>query len=50
MASGDDIEAGRITAGESTTDLIAQRPSEGDVDFNGDIIFRVGPQQQEGST
>ena len=45
MASGDDIQAGRINAGESTTDLIAQKPSDGDVDFNGDFIFRVGPQR-----
>jgi hypothetical protein len=27
MASGDDIQAGRITAGEKTTDLIAQIPT-----------------------
>jgi hypothetical protein len=47
MSSGDDIEAGRITSGESTTHLIAAIPSEKDVDFNGDVIFQVGPQQGE---
>ncbi len=45
MASGDDIVSGAITAAERTTDLIAQIPSEGNVNFDGDIIFRVGPQQ-----
>lgn len=44
MSSGDDIQAGEVTTAESTTDLLAAIPSEGDVDFNGDIILRVGPQ------
>lgn len=46
MASGDDIQAGRITAAEETTDLIAQIPTADDPPpFNGDVIFRVSPQQ-----
>jgi hypothetical protein len=46
MASGDDIEAGRITAAEETTDLIAQIPTgDNPPPFAGDVIFRVGPQQ-----
>lgn len=44
MSSGDDIEAGRVTTGESTTDLLAAIPSEKDVDFNGVVILRVAPQ------
>lgn len=43
MASGDDVETGRVTTGESTTDVVGERPSELDVDFNGPVIFRVGP-------
>ena len=45
MSSGDEIEAGRITTGESTTDLVGAVPSERDVDFNGDVILRVGPER-----
>src|SRR6476661_3640363 len=46
MASGDDIQAGRITAAEETTDLIAQIPTgDNPPPFAGDIIFRVSPQQ-----
>src|SRR4051812_36132029 len=45
MASGDDIVAGDITAAEKTTDLIAQIPTGDTADFDGEIIFRVGPQQ-----
>ena len=44
MSSGDEIEAGRITTAESTTDLVGALPSERDVDFNGDVILRVGPE------
>jgi hypothetical protein len=46
MASGDDIQAGRITAAEETTHLIAQIPT-GDhpPPFDGDIILEVSPQQ-----
>lgn len=40
-----DIEAGRRTTAESTTDLIGALPSERDVNFNGNVIFRVGPQR-----
>src|SRR6476661_5400865 len=46
MASGDDIQAGRITAAEETTDLIAQIPTgDNPPPFAGDVIFRVSPQQ-----
>ena len=41
--SGDEIVAGDITSGESTTFLNGQGPSEGDVGFGGDVIFQVGP-------
>ena len=44
MSSGDEIEAGRITTAESTTDLLGAVPSEQDVDFNGMVILRVAPQ------
>lgn len=44
MSSGDDIEAGRITTGESTTFLVAAVPSATDVDFNGGAVLHVGPQ------
>lgn len=47
MSSGDDIQAGRITTAESTTDLVGAIPSERDVDFNGNVILRVGPQRGE---
>src|SRR5215813_1681597 len=46
MASGDDIQAGRITAAEQTTDLIAQIPTGNNPPpFDGEVIFRVSPQQ-----
>jgi len=39
MASGDDIQAGRITAAEKTTDLIAQRPTGNNPPpFDGEVI------------
>ena len=41
--SGDEIVAGDITSGESTTFLNGQGPSEADVGFGGDVIFQVGP-------
>ena len=41
MSSGDEIEAGRITTAESTTDLLGAVPSEQDVDFNGMVILPV---------
>jgi hypothetical protein len=44
MSSGDDIEAGRVTTAESTTDILGAIPSERDVDFNGSVILRVAPQ------
>jgi hypothetical protein len=44
MSSGDDIQAGRVTTAESTTDLLGAVPSERDVDFNGIVILRVAPQ------
>lgn len=47
MGSGDDIEAGRVTTAESTTDLLGAVPSEQDVDFNGTVILRVAPQPGE---
>lgn len=42
MASGDDIEAGRTTHAESTTTVLAGRPSELDVSFNGTVAFLAG--------
>ena len=47
MGSGDDIEAGRVTTAESTTDILGAVPSEHDVDFNGIVILRVAPQPGE---
>lgn len=47
MGSGDDIEAGRVTTAESTTDLLGAVPSEQDVDFNGVVFLRVAPQPGE---
>ena len=47
MSSGDEIEAGRVTTGESTTDLLGALPSELDVGFNGVVILRVAPQPGE---
>jgi hypothetical protein len=44
MGSGDDIQAGRVSTAEGTTDLLGAVPSEKDVDFNGSVILRVGPQ------
>jgi len=44
MGSGDDIQAGRVTTAESTTDVLGAVPSEQDVDFNGTVILRVAPQ------
>ena len=44
MGSGDEIEAGRVTTAESTTDILGAVPSEKDVDFNGVVILRVAPQ------
>jgi hypothetical protein len=44
MGSGDDIQAGRATTAESTTDILGAVPSERDVDFNGTVILRAGPQ------
>lgn len=45
MGSGDDIQAGRATTGESTTLLLGAIPSEQDVNFNGTVILAVGPQE-----
>ena len=45
MSSGNNIQAGRITTGESTTDLVGALPDQPDVPFNGPTILRVGPQQ-----
>lgn len=45
MGSGDDIESGRTTTGESTTVLLGATPSEQDVNFNGTVILAVGPQE-----
>jgi hypothetical protein len=42
MASGDDIQAGRITGADSITDLVGETTDEG-IDFSGDVILRVGP-------
>src|SRR5437588_147363 len=39
MASGDDIEAGRVTGAESRTILVGQKPSDLGNDFNGDFVF-----------
>lgn len=47
MSSGDEIEAGRVTTGESTTTLLGALPSERDVDFNGVVVLRVGPDPGE---
>ena len=47
MSSGDDVEAGRVTTAESTTDILGAIPSEQDVDFNGFVILRVAPQPGE---
>jgi len=44
MGSGDDIQAGRVTTAESTTDILGAVPSEHDVDFNGVVLLRVAPQ------
>ncbi len=44
MSSGEDIQAGRVTTAESTTDMLGAVPSEQDVDFNGFVILRVAPQ------
>jgi hypothetical protein len=43
MSSGDDIEAGRVTGAEGTTILNGGKPVEGDVDFDGDIVFIAQP-------
>jgi hypothetical protein len=44
MSSGDDIETGRNTTGESTTVLIADTTDDDPpVDFNGDTIFLAAP-------
>jgi len=45
MSSGDDIETGRVTTGESTTDIVGDIPDEGNVGFNGPAVLRVGPAQ-----
>lgn len=45
MGSGDEIESGRTTTGESTTVLLGAIPSEQDVNFNGTVILAVGPQE-----
>jgi hypothetical protein len=42
-SSGDDVEAGRINAAESTTVFAAQRPSELDQPFNGLWTLSAGP-------
>jgi hypothetical protein len=45
MSSGDAIEAGRVTTGESRTVLAAATPDgQSGADFNGDVILRVEPQ------
>ena len=44
MGSGDEIETGRTTTGESTTVILGAIPSEGDVDFNGVVILQVAPE------
>src|SRR5215471_16256972 len=51
MASGDDIQAGRITGADSITDLVGEQND--DVfsehrDFSGDVILRVGPNTSRG--
>jgi hypothetical protein len=43
MASGDDIQAGRITGADSITDLVGENSDAGATDFSGDVILRVGP-------
>ncbi len=45
MSSGDPIKAGRITTSFSTTDLVAERDSDGyhTSEFAGPAILRVGP-------
>ena|SRR5258708_36364871 len=43
MASGDDIEAGRVTGAESRTILVGQKPSDLGNDFNGDFVFQACP-------
>jgi len=43
MASGDDIQAGRITGADSITDLVGELSDDGSTDFSGDVILRVGP-------
>src|SRR5436309_3044194 len=43
MASGDDIEAGRVTGAESRTILVGQKPSDLGNDFNGDFVFLACP-------
>jgi hypothetical protein len=43
MASGDDIEAGRVTGAESRTILVGQKPSDLGNDFNGDFVFQASP-------
>jgi hypothetical protein len=44
MGSGENIQAGRVTTAESTTDLLGAVPTEQDVGFNGIVILRVAPQ------
>jgi hypothetical protein len=45
MSSGDDIVAGQVTTCEKTTDVVGALPDPPNVQFNGTVIFRVGPQQ-----
>ena len=45
MSSGDDIVAGRITTAEETTHLVGALPNPPDVQFGGNVIFEVIPQQ-----
>ena len=44
MSSNDPVLAGRTTTAESTTFVIGAVPSEQNVDFDGDFIFVVAPQ------
>ena len=45
MSDGNSIQAGHITTAYTTTDVVAEQQKEGfgRKDFVGNVIFRVGP-------
>jgi len=47
MSSGDDIEAGRMTAAQSTTVIAGQIPTDGGAGFNGSFVLHVGADENE---